>query len=64
MDVVEWQDSVCDVNYKYWIGSVQKLTPGASAARVGLVYVLPLLITSGIMYGMHLRKKRVGMIMN
>jgi len=64
MEKVEWKDSVCDVNYKHWVGSVQKLTPGAVVARAGLIYVLPGLITVGIMYGVHLRRKRVGMTMN
>jgi len=64
MEKVEWKDGVCDVNYKNWIGSAQRLSPGASAARVGLIYVLPVLITATIMYGLHLRKRRVGMTTN
>ena len=63
MQASEWLAGMCDVNYKYWIGSVQKLTPNANVARILLIYGLPVLLTGVIMYGLHLRKKRVGMVM-
>lgn len=59
MEKLEWKDSKCDVNPKHWVGSVQRLTPGAAAVRVGLIYVLPTLIAAGVMYGLHMRKKRI-----
>lgn len=60
MQTSEWRDGMCDVNYKYWMGSNQKLTSGANIARISLIYGLPVLLTGVIMYGLHLRKKRVG----
>ena len=49
MQMSPWRDGTCDVNYRYWIGSVQKLTPGAAVARIGLIYILPILATVAIM---------------
>ncbi len=63
MEKLEWQDSMCDINYGFSVGSIQKLTPGAATARVGLIYVLPVIITAGIMYGLHRRTKRASRIM-
>lgn len=63
MQASEWRDGMCDVNYKYWIGSVQKLTPNANTTRISLIYGLPVLLTGVIMYGLHLRKRRVGTTM-
>ena len=63
MQMSEWRDGMCDVNYKYWMGSVQKLTPNANGARILLIYGLPVLLTGIIMYGLHLRKKRADIVM-
>jgi len=58
MQVSEWRDGKCDVNYKHWIGSVQKMTPGSIAARIALIYALPLAFAAGIMYRLNIRKIR------
>jgi len=53
----EWIIDMCDMNYnRSEYGSATKLTPGGTAARVGLIYVLPALITAGVIYGLHFRK--------
>jgi hypothetical protein len=62
MQTSEWRNGMCDVNYKHWIGSVQKLTIGANIERISLIYGLPVLLTGVIMYGLHFRKRRIDMM--
>ena len=59
MQTSEWRDGMCDVNYKYWMGSNQKLTSGANITRISLIYGLPVLLTGVIMYGINWRKRRI-----
>lgn len=62
METLEWKDNMCSGNYMYFtIGSVQRLTPGANLARIGLIFILPLLITGGVMHVLYLKNKRRGM---
>lgn len=59
----EWVTMMCDINYKYDSGlPATKLTTGAEAARIGLIYVLPILMSTGLIYLIHLRRKNVGKI--
>ena len=53
----DWQNSMCDVNYKYWIGSVSVLTPAANVARIALIDILPAALVGVIMYIFRSRKK-------
>jgi hypothetical protein len=62
MQASEWRDGMCDIHYRYSMGSSQRLTLNAKVERISLMYGLPIVLTGIIMYGLHLRKKRTGVI--
>lgn len=54
----EWVIKKCDINYTYENGlPAIRLTPGGEMTRLGVLYLLPLIVTSIIMYGFSIRKR-------